>query len=74
MYNIISIIDKSNPLFGNLLIVLSQLMFSGMFIVEEKILRKYKVDIVQAVSWEGIWGMIFCSILLVLFSNSPQAS
>jgi hypothetical protein len=36
---------ESNPLLGNILIIISQLLFSLMFIYEEKILRQYRVKV-----------------------------
>lgn len=44
-------IVESNPLFGNVLIILSQFLFSLMFIYEEKILKKYNVRVENAVFW-----------------------
>lgn len=41
-----------------------------MFIVEEKLLKNNKVDVIDAVAWEGIWGSIFSAALLILFSNA----
>jgi hypothetical protein len=43
-----------------------------MFIVEEKLLKNYKVEVVDAVTWEGLWGSIFAGFLLVFFSNSDN--
>ena len=39
------ILVESDPILGNILIILSQLMFSLMFIYEEQILKKYDVKV-----------------------------
>ena len=62
--------DEPDPLFGNFLIVLSQLLFSFMFIAEEKLLKNFEIEVIDAVTWEGVWGSIFCAILLILFSHT----
>jgi drug/metabolite transporter (DMT)-like permease len=67
MYQLYNLVE-SNPLLGNLLIILSQLLFSLMFIYEEQILKKYEVRVENAVFWEGIWGVIISGIALALFS------
>jgi hypothetical protein len=36
-------LDESDPLLGNMLIVLSQLLFSFMFVAEEKLLKNFKI-------------------------------
>lgn len=64
--------DESQPLLGNVLIVISQLLFSFMFIVEEKLLKNHNVDVVDAVTWEGLWGSLFSGALLVFFSHAES--
>lgn len=53
---------------GNVLIILSQFLFSLMFIYEEQILKKYDVKVENAVFWEGIWGVLISGAALALFS------
>ena len=67
---------ESSPLFGNLLIILSQFLFSLMFICEEQIFKRYKVSVEATVFWEGIWGMVLSGFALVVFSfvDSPLQS
>ena len=62
-------VDESSPLFGNVLIIVSQLMFSLMFIYEEQILKRYEVRVENAVFWEGIWGVVLSGVVLTVFSN-----
>ena len=53
---------------GNALIILSQLLFSLMFIYEESILQQYDVKVSNAVFWEGAWGVIIGGTALVILS------
>ena len=53
---------------GNTLIILSQLLFSLMFIYEENILKQYDVKVSNAVFWEGVWGVIIGGTALVVLS------
>lgn len=41
-----------------------------MFIVEERLLKDCHVDVIDAVTWEGLWGSLFAGGLLVVFSNA----
>ena len=41
-----------------------------MFIVEEKLLKNHHVDVIDAVTWEGLWGSLFAGVLLIVFSNA----
>ena len=50
--------------------MISQLLFSFMFIVEERLLKDCHVDVIDAVTWEGLWGSLFAGGLLVVFSNA----
>ena len=59
----------SNPVLGNSLIVLSQLIFALMFIAEERITTSYNIRVSNAVLWEGIWGALISALLLVGFSQ-----
>lgn len=59
----------SNPVLGNSLIVLSQLIFALMFIAEERITTSYNIRVSNAVLWEGIWGALISALLLLGFSQ-----
>jgi hypothetical protein len=41
-----------------------------MFIVEEKLLKNSNVEVVDAVTWEGLWGSLFSAVLLIFFSHT----
>ena len=54
----------SDPLFGNVLVILAQIAAAFQFIIEEKFLSKYQVPPMRAVGLEGMWGLLICSIAL----------
>lgn len=33
-------------------------------------LKNQNVDVIDAVTWEGLWGSLFAGLLLIFFSNS----
>eukprot|EP00887_Chlorella_sp_A99_P001474 scaffold8.g1474.t1 len=53
-------VDAPNPLLGDVLVVLAQLMTATQFIIEEKFLSKYHAPVLFAVGMEGTWGMLLC--------------
>ena len=50
---------------GDLLIVLAQIITAIQMTVEEKIIKKYEVQPLQGVGWEGIFGFSVLTVLLV---------
>eukprot|EP00284_Hemiselmis_tepida_P013338 CAMPEP_0174924742 /NCGR_PEP_ID=MMETSP1355-20121228/7445_1 /TAXON_ID=464990 /ORGANISM="Hemiselmis tepida, Strain CCMP443" /LENGTH=427 /DNA_ID=CAMNT_0016170575 /DNA_START=241 /DNA_END=1524 /DNA_ORIENTATION=+ len=56
--------QPSHPMLGNILIVCAQVVVSTQMVVEEKFLSRYRVSALQAVGWEGLWGLLFLSIAL----------
>uniref|UniRef100_A0A2P2HZN8 Solute carrier family 35 member F6-like n=1 Tax=Hirondellea gigas TaxID=1518452 RepID=A0A2P2HZN8_9CRUS len=56
---------------GDLLIVAAQIVTATQMVVEQKFLTKYNVPSLLAVGWEGVFGFITLSILLVPFSYIP---
>ena len=40
-----------------------------MFIAEEKIAKKYNIQVKNAVMWEGIWGVLISFLLVVSFAS-----
>eukprot|EP01083_Nonionella_stella_P094342 264636_1 len=63
--------DKPNPLVGNALIVLAQVIVAVQMVVEEKFLSKYNVPALQAVGWEGVWGFMVLACLIGVFYVIP---
>lgn len=55
---------KWHAVIGDALIIVSQLLTAFQLVVEEKFLKKFKVDPLKAVGWEGLFGFI---IMFVAF-------
>lgn len=55
-----------NPMLGNILCILGQALLSVMFLYEEYVLKKYKIDTLYMVGWEGVWGLFFSGICLII--------
>ena len=56
-----------NPALGIFLLLLSQIFTCNQLIIEEKILKGYKISELKAVGLEGLWGGIIYIILLFIF-------
>mmetsp|Transcript_16575 Transcript_16575/g.17257 ORF Transcript_16575/g.17257 Transcript_16575/m.17257 type:complete len:290 (+) Transcript_16575:225-1094(+) len=59
------------PLLGNILVIFAQVFLAGMFVYEEKILKEYRIRVLEIVGWEGVWGMIFSTIFVLIFFLIP---
>lgn len=57
--------DINGIITGDLLIVIAQVVTATQMVVEEKFLYKYNVPPLLAVGWEGLFGFITLSILLI---------
>eukprot|EP00466_Bigelowiella_natans_P007119 jgi/Bigna1/146368/aug1.113_g21076 len=58
--------NAPNPVGGVIVIVIAQLVQATQMVVEEKYLTKYEgIEPLQAVGWEGFWGFLVLSTLLV---------
>lgn len=55
----------NNIITGDLLIVLATIVTASQMVWEEKFVSKYNVPPLQAVGWEGIFGFITLSLLLI---------
>lgn len=44
-----------------------------MFIYEEIILTKYDISVMEMVGYEGIWGVLLSSVLLLITHSHPMA-
>lgn len=62
----------SNPVLGDILIIVAQIIVSSQMIIEEKILTKYNVPPTLLVGWEGTFGLTICSTALGLFQAFPS--
>lgn len=67
LFNSSSSSDNSlnNIVTGDLLIVLATIVTASQMVWEEKFVTKHNVPALQAVGWEGIFGFVTLSILLV---------
>jgi len=54
-------------LLGILLVIFAQLFSSGMFIIEEKLMTVYSCHPLKLVGFEGAWGVLIYSCLMVIF-------
>jgi hypothetical protein len=43
-----------------------------MFIYEELILNQYDISVMEMVGYEGLWGLLLSSVLLVMTSYFPH--
>ncbi|XP_067136782.1 solute carrier family 35 member F6-like [Centruroides vittatus] len=57
--------SQNSKISGDLLIVIAQIITATQMVVEEKFVNKNNVPPLQAVGWEGFFGFIILSILLV---------
>ena len=60
-----------NPLLGDLLVILAQILNAAQFIIEEKFLRTYHPPVLLAVGIEGVVGVVLCTLALPLLSIVP---
>lgn len=73
--------DATNILIGDCLIVIAQVITATQMTYEEKYVGSLNIPSLQAVGWEGIFGFVVLSVLLVpmyfihvpkVFSNNPR--
>ena len=57
--------DSHSILIGDLLIVISQLIYAIQMTVEERYVKGYNIPSLQAVGWEGVFGFFIIIILLI---------
>jgi len=63
--------DAEHPLAGDILVIAAQLIAATQMVVEEKFISKYSVPPLQVVGWEGFFGLIILSTLLVPMYHIP---
>jgi len=63
--------NAANPLLGNFLVAIAQLLNALQFIVEEKFLKQFHPPVLVAVGSEGVVGLILCAFALPLMSYLP---
>ena len=57
--------STSDLLLGDILIVCAQVIVASQMVYEEKFITKYEVPALQAVGWEGTFGFLTLSTLLI---------
>jgi len=60
-----------HPLEGNIIIIAAQIVVAVQMVVEEKFIGKFDVPALQVVGWEGTWGALILSLLLIPFYYLP---
>ncbi|KAF0974756.1 hypothetical protein FDP41_006230 [Naegleria fowleri] len=60
-----------SPLLGDVLVILAQILAAIQFVVEEKFFSRYEVAPLQAVGWEGYWGLSMTTIVLFVLYWIP---
>eukprot|EP00039_Didymoeca_costata_P018536 m.333879 g.333879 ORF g.333879 m.333879 type:complete len:431 (+) comp17239_c0_seq1:44-1336(+) len=60
---------------GDLIIIFAQVIVAFQMVVEEKLMSKYKTPPLQAVGWEGFFGMAYMAIFCTIFYHvqGPRA-
>ena len=70
-----SIIQKSetskDPVMGAVLLILSQFIAAGVFVLEEYLMLNISVEPIEAVGIEGIVGLFFSLIILIILNLIP---
>eukprot|EP00802_Teleaulax_amphioxeia_P014848 Tamp_14927.p1 GENE.Tamp_14927~~Tamp_14927.p1 ORF type:complete len:392 (+),score=75.51 Tamp_14927:266-1441(+) len=66
-----AVLAPSNPFLGNVLIVCAQVIVAVQMVIEEKFLSRYNVHALEAVGWEGVFGMLYISCALVAMYFTP---
>ena len=56
---------KWHAVIGDALIIVSQLLTAFQLVVEEKFLKKFNVDPLKAVGWEGLFGFIIMFVAFI---------
>lgn len=64
----------SDPIVGDLLVIMAQMVVAVQMVYEEQFIGKYKVPALQAVGWEGYWGCVVCLSTLVVLYFIPSTA
>ena len=63
--------SASNPLLGDIIIVIAQVITAIQMVLEEKLVSGKGIPALQAVGWEGVWGFSVLSMVLVGMYYAP---
>lgn len=59
--------EASNPVLGNILVVVGQIIQAAQFVLEEAWIKKYRIPPLLIVGWEGVFGAAVTASALALF-------
>jgi drug/metabolite transporter (DMT)-like permease len=59
--------EASNPVLGNILVIVGQLIQSIQFVLEEAWMKKYRLPPLLLVGWEGVFGVCITGLSLAVF-------
>jgi len=63
--------DASNPVVGAGLVIVAQAFSASQFIIQEKLLSRYKMPVLEAVGFEGIFGLSILFVILTIANLIP---
>jgi drug/metabolite transporter (DMT)-like permease len=63
--------SESNPVAGDIFIVVGMLFYAGQMTYEEKFVKKFKIKPMKAVGLEGSFALVILTIILVVFYFIP---
>ena len=66
--------STGEQMLGNGIIIAAQMVTAVQMVVEEKFVGGQNVPALQAVGWEGCWGLCFISVVLVIMYFIPDDS
>merc|ERR1711865_778721 len=66
--------DAGTQMLGNGIIIIAQIVTAIQMVIEEKFVGGQNVPALQAVGWEGCWGLCFISVVLVAMYFIPDDS
>ena len=64
----------TTSLFGFVLLLVSNLVFSIQIVIENKLFANYEINVLESVGFEGLFGLLYCLITFPLFQfwKMPQ--
>merc|ERR1711918_72099 len=66
--------STGTQMIGNLIIICAQMVTAIQMVVEEAFVSGRDIPALQAVGWEGCWGLCFISVALVIMYFIPDYS
>lgn len=61
--------EAKDPRVGMVLLVVAQLFSSSQYVVQENFVKKYTINSFQLVGFEGFWGTVVYTIMLLVFQQ-----